>query len=83
MNIELNIVSRIETLRADILSICQKYIHKEDTYSVRYEFYQEITELVANYKAKRFLHPDFQLDQYMKINLSKSRFGNCLTQTFG
>lgn len=81
MNIELNIVSRIETLRADILSICEKYINTACTYKTRYEFYHEIDELVASYKAKGFLHPDFQLDYYMKIKLSKSGFGNCLTQT--
>lgn len=81
MNIELNIISRIETLRADILSICEKYIHNVNTYKVRCEFYQEIDNLVASYKAKGFLHPDFQLDHYMKINLSKSGFGHCLTQT--
>ena len=81
MNIELNIVSRIETLRADILSICEKYINTACTYKTRCEFYQEIDELVASYKAKGFLYPDFQLDYYMKIKLSKSGFGNCLTQT--
>lgn len=82
MNIDLNIVSRIDQLKSEIISICQKYIHKEDTYKVRYEFYQEIDELVSNYKTKGFLHPDFQLDQYIKINLNKSGFANCLTQNF-
>jgi tryptophan synthase alpha subunit len=81
MNIELNIVSRIETLKADILSICEKYINTVCSYKTRYEFYQEIDELVASYKVKGLLHPDFQLDQYMQINLSKSGFDNCLTQT--
>ena len=36
MNIDLNIVSRIDQLKSEIISICQKYIHKEDTYKVRY-----------------------------------------------
>lgn len=72
MNIELNIISRIEVLRADILSICEKYIHNANTYKVRYEFYQEIDNLVASYKDKGLLHPDFQLEHYMKIKLSRS-----------
>lgn len=82
MNIELNIISRIDLLKAEISSICEKYINNVCTYKTRCEFYQEIDELVASYKQKGLLHPDFQLEHYIKINLSKSGFGNCLTRTF-